>query len=58
MSFSNIMDSNSYSPDHPVDPVTGSMIAARDRMLGDDYEALCRCPSESAVEVSHEGPGS
>ena len=37
MSFSNIMDSNSYSPDHPVDPVTGSMIAARDRMLGPAY---------------------
>ena len=37
MSFSNIMDSNSYSPDHPVDPVTGSMIAARDHMLGPAY---------------------
>ena len=37
MSFSNIMDSNSYSPDHPVDPVTGSLIAARDRMLGPSY---------------------
>ena len=37
MSFSNIMDSNSYSPDHPVDPVTGSMIAARERMLGPAY---------------------
>ena len=31
------MDSNSYSPDHPVDPVTGSMIAARARMLGPAY---------------------
>jgi MoxR-like ATPase len=30
---------------------------ARDRVLGDDHEALCRCPSECAVEVSHEGPG-
>ncbi|MEI6698938.1 MAG: aminotransferase class III-fold pyridoxal phosphate-dependent enzyme [Mycobacteriaceae bacterium] len=37
MSFSNIMDSNSYSPNHPVDPVTGSLIAARDRMLGPAY---------------------
>ena len=37
MSFSNIMDSNSYSPDHPVDPATGSLIAARDRMLGRAY---------------------
>ena len=37
MSFSNIMDSNSYSPDHPVDPATGSLIAARDRMLGPSY---------------------
>lgn len=37
MSFSNIMDSNSYSPDHPVDPATGSLIAARDRLLGPSY---------------------
>ncbi len=37
MGFSNIMDSNSYSPDHPVDPATGSLIAARDRVLGPSY---------------------
>ena len=37
MSFSNIMDSNSYSPDHPVDPATGKLIAARDRVLGPSY---------------------
>lgn len=37
MNFSNIMDSNSYSPDHPVDPATGSLIAARDRVLGPSY---------------------
>ncbi|MEI7518035.1 MAG: aminotransferase class III-fold pyridoxal phosphate-dependent enzyme [Mycobacteriaceae bacterium] len=37
MGFSNIMDSNSYSPDHPVDPATGSLIAARDQLLGPSY---------------------
>jgi len=37
MSFSNIMDSNSYSPDHPVDAATESLITARDRMLGPSY---------------------
>ena len=37
MSFSNIMDSNSYSPDHPVDPATGQLIAARNRVLGPSY---------------------
>ena len=31
------MDSNSYSPDHPVDPATGSLIAARDQLLGPSY---------------------
>lgn len=37
MSFSNIMDSNSYSPEHPVDPATEKLIAARDRLLGQSY---------------------
>ncbi len=37
MSFSNIMDSNSYSSDHPVDSATGALIAARDRLLGPSY---------------------
>ena len=31
MGFSNIMDSNSYSPDQPLDSATESLIAARDR---------------------------
>ena len=35
--FSNIMDSNSYSPEHPVDPATGSLITARDHLLGPSY---------------------
>jgi 4-aminobutyrate aminotransferase-like enzyme len=37
MGFSNIMDSNSYSPDQPLDAATESLIAARDRMLGPSY---------------------
>ena len=37
MGFSNIMDSNSYSPEHPVDPATGSLITARDHLLGPSY---------------------
>jgi len=44
MSFSNIMDSNSYSPDHPVDPATGSLIAARDRLLGPAYRLFYEQP--------------
>ncbi|MGY4711018.1 aspartate aminotransferase family protein [Mycolicibacterium sp. CBM1] len=44
MSFSNIMDSNSYSPDHPVDPATESLIAARDRMLGPAYRLFYERP--------------
>lgn len=44
MSFSNIMDSNSYSADHPVDPATESLIAARDRMLGPAYRLFYQRP--------------
>ncbi|BBY57715.1 aspartate aminotransferase family protein [Mycolicibacterium sarraceniae] len=44
MSFSNIMDSNSYSADHPVDPATESLIAARDRMLGPAYRLFYERP--------------
>jgi len=42
--FSNIMDSNSYSPDHPVDPATGSLIAARDHLLGPSYRLFYEQP--------------
>lgn len=44
MSFSNIMDSNSYSADHPVDPATESLIAARDRILGPAYRLFYQRP--------------
>ncbi len=44
MGFSNIMDSNSYSPDHPVDPATESLIAARDRILGPAYRLFYERP--------------
>jgi 4-aminobutyrate aminotransferase-like enzyme len=44
VSFSNIMDSNSYSADHPVDPATESLIAARDRMLGPAYRLFYQRP--------------
>ncbi len=44
MSFSNIMDSNSYSADHPVDPATESLIAARDRVLGPAYRLFYERP--------------
>ena len=44
MSFSNIMDSNSYSADQPVDPATESLIAARDRMLGPAYRLFYQRP--------------
>lgn len=44
MNFSNIMDSNSYSPDHPVDPATESLIAARDRILGPAYRLFYERP--------------
>lgn len=37
MGFSNIMDSNSYSPDQPLDAATESLCAARERMLGPSY---------------------
>jgi 4-aminobutyrate aminotransferase-like enzyme len=38
------MDSNSYSADHPVDPATESLIAARDRMLGPAYRLFYQRP--------------
>ena len=38
------MDSNSYSADHPVDPATESLIAARDRMLGPAYRLFYERP--------------
>jgi 4-aminobutyrate aminotransferase-like enzyme len=44
MGFSNIMDSNSYSPDQPLDPATESLIAARDRMLGPSYRLFYERP--------------
>jgi 4-aminobutyrate aminotransferase-like enzyme len=44
VSFSNIMDSNSYSADQPVDPATESLIAARDRMLGPAYRLFYQRP--------------
>jgi 4-aminobutyrate aminotransferase-like enzyme len=44
MGFSNIMDSNSYSPDQPLDPATESLIAARDRMLGPAYRLFYERP--------------
>jgi len=44
MSFSNIMDSNSYSADQPVDPAIESLIAARDRMLGPAYRLFYQRP--------------
>lgn len=44
MGFSNIMDSNSYSPDHPLDPATDSLIAARDRVLGPSYRLFYERP--------------
>ena len=44
MGFSNIMDSNSYSPDQPPDPATESLIAARDRMLGPSYRLFYERP--------------
>ncbi|WP_445168674.1 aspartate aminotransferase family protein [Mycolicibacterium sp. Dal123E01] len=44
MSFSNIMDSNSYSADQPVDPATESLIAARDRILGPAYRLFYQRP--------------
>lgn len=44
MGFSNIMDSNSYSADDPIDPATESLIAARDRMLGPAYRLFYQRP--------------
>ncbi|MCI4674635.1 aspartate aminotransferase family protein [Candidatus Mycolicibacterium alkanivorans] len=44
MGFSNIMDSNSYSPDQPLDPATESLIAARERMLGRSYRLFYERP--------------
>lgn len=44
MGFSNIMDSNSYSPDRPLDPATESLIAARERMLGPSYRLFYERP--------------
>jgi 4-aminobutyrate aminotransferase-like enzyme len=44
MGFSNIMDSNSYSPDQPPDPATESLIAARDRVLGPSYRLFYERP--------------
>lgn len=44
MNFSNIMDSNSYSADQPVDPATESLIAARDRVLGPAYRLFYQRP--------------
>jgi 4-aminobutyrate aminotransferase-like enzyme len=44
MNFSNIMDSNSYSADQPVDPATESLIAARDRILGPAYRLFYQRP--------------
>ncbi|WP_328360752.1 aspartate aminotransferase family protein [Mycobacterium sp. NBC_00419] len=44
MGFSNIMDSNSYSPDQPLDPATESLVAARDRMLGPAYRLFYERP--------------
>jgi len=38
------MDSNSYSPDQPLDPATESLIAARDRMLGPSYRLFYERP--------------
>lgn len=44
MGFSNIMDSNSYSPDQPLDSATESLIAARDRTLGPSYRLFYERP--------------
>ncbi|WP_167097805.1 aspartate aminotransferase family protein [Mycobacterium sp. DL592] len=44
MGFSNIMDSNSYSPDQPLDPAIESLVAARDRMLGPAYRLFYERP--------------
>jgi len=44
MNFSNIMDSNCYSAGHPVDPAVGSMISARERLLGRSYRLFYDSP--------------
>ncbi|MBI3214574.1 MAG: aspartate aminotransferase family protein [Mycobacterium sp.] len=44
MSFSNIMDSNSYTPGGTVDAGTESMIADRTRMLGPAYRLFYERP--------------
>ena len=38
------MDSNSYSPDQPLDSATESLIAARDRTLGPSYRLFYERP--------------
>ncbi|TEA02608.1 aspartate aminotransferase family protein [Mycobacteroides salmoniphilum] len=43
MSFSNIMDSNSYAGEHD-DPATGKLITARERMLGPSYRLFYERP--------------
>ncbi|MGV9799638.1 aspartate aminotransferase family protein [Mycobacterium sp. NPDC003449] len=44
MSFSNIMDSNSYVGGQAADPELGSMIEARERMLGPAYRLFYQRP--------------
>ncbi len=44
MGFSNIMDSNSYSGGHAVDPGVESLIADRDRLLGPAYRLFYERP--------------
>ncbi|PEG62013.1 aminotransferase class III-fold pyridoxal phosphate-dependent enzyme [Mycolicibacterium boenickei] len=44
MSFSNIMDSNSYSGGVPTDPDSAELISARERMLGPAYRLFYERP--------------
>ena len=44
MSFSNIMDSNSYSGGVATDPDSAELISARERVLGPAYRAVTLAP--------------